>query len=135
MVSLRGTEVVAVSVKDAILRLRTVPLDSQYIETARMVGTSFGAGTETIKSRFVKVGVPLIMQVYGSQIKTIDPQILCTAYCNGYFPMSDSRTGEISWYSPDPRTIFDLDEFHIPRSLKQTLKKNEFEVHINYHPT
>jgi ATP-dependent phosphofructokinase / diphosphate-dependent phosphofructokinase len=42
MVSLRGTEVVAVPVKEAILKLRTVPLDSQHIRTARMVGSSFG---------------------------------------------------------------------------------------------
>ncbi|RPI03984.1 MAG: ATP-dependent 6-phosphofructokinase [Ignavibacteriae bacterium] len=42
MVCLRGTEVGAVPVKDAILHLRTVPLDSQYIQTAKMVGTSFG---------------------------------------------------------------------------------------------
>jgi leucyl/phenylalanyl-tRNA--protein transferase len=71
------------------------------------------------------------MQAEFSQIKTIDPQFLCTAYCNGYFPMADQATGEINWYSPDPRTIFDLDEFHIPRSLKLTLKKKEFEIHIN----
>ena len=71
------------------------------------------------------------MQVRSTQIKIIDPQFLYTAYCNGYFPMADSKTGEISWYSPDPRTIFDLNEFHIPRSLKLTLKKQEFEVHIN----
>jgi ATP-dependent phosphofructokinase / diphosphate-dependent phosphofructokinase len=42
MVSLRGTEVVAVPVKEAILKLRTVPLDSQYITSARAVGTVFG---------------------------------------------------------------------------------------------
>jgi 6-phosphofructokinase 1 len=42
MVSLRGTEVVAVPVKEAILKLRTVPLDSQYIKSARAVGTAFG---------------------------------------------------------------------------------------------
>jgi len=42
MVSLRGTEVVAVPVKEAILRLRTVPLDSQYIKFARAVETDFG---------------------------------------------------------------------------------------------
>ncbi|MGD0036553.1 MAG: leucyl/phenylalanyl-tRNA--protein transferase [Bacteroidota bacterium] len=71
------------------------------------------------------------MQVHSSKIKTIDPQFLCTAYCNGYFPMADPKTGEISWYSPDPRTIFDLNEFHIPRSLRLTLKKEEFEVRIN----
>jgi 6-phosphofructokinase 1 len=42
MVSLKGTEVVAVPVKEAILKLRTVPLDSQYIKSARAVGTAFG---------------------------------------------------------------------------------------------
>jgi ATP-dependent phosphofructokinase / diphosphate-dependent phosphofructokinase len=42
MVSLRGTEIVAVPVKEAILKLRTVPLDSQYITSARAVGTDFG---------------------------------------------------------------------------------------------
>jgi leucyl/phenylalanyl-tRNA--protein transferase len=71
------------------------------------------------------------MQAHSSQIRTIDPQFLCTAYCNGYFPMADSKTGEINWYSPDPRTIFDLNEFHVPRSLTLTLKKKDFEVCIN----
>jgi ATP-dependent phosphofructokinase / diphosphate-dependent phosphofructokinase len=42
MVSLRGTGVVSVPVKEAILKLRTVPLDSQYITSARAVGTAFG---------------------------------------------------------------------------------------------
>jgi len=42
MVSLRGNEVTAVPVKEAILNLRTVPLDSQLILSARAVGTTFG---------------------------------------------------------------------------------------------
>ena len=42
MVSLRGTQVVHVPVKEAILKLRTVPLDDQMILAARAVGTSFG---------------------------------------------------------------------------------------------
>jgi len=42
MVSLRGSEIVAVPVKEAILQLRTVPPDSQIIFAARAVGTSFG---------------------------------------------------------------------------------------------
>jgi leucyl/phenylalanyl-tRNA--protein transferase len=71
------------------------------------------------------------MRPRSSHIKIIDPEFLCTAYCNGYFPMADSKTGEIHWYSPDPRAIFDLNEFHIPRSLKLTLKKQSFEVRIN----
>ena len=63
-----------------------------------------------------------------SHIKKIDPEFLCTAYCLGYFPMADAMSGEIGWYSPDPRAIFDLDEFHIPRSLRLTLKRKEYEV-------
>jgi len=42
MVSLRGTEVLSVPVKEAIMKLRTVPPDSQLIFSARAVGTSFG---------------------------------------------------------------------------------------------
>jgi ATP-dependent phosphofructokinase / diphosphate-dependent phosphofructokinase len=42
MVSLQGNEVTSVPVKDAILKLKTVPLDSQLVRAARAVGTSFG---------------------------------------------------------------------------------------------
>ena len=42
MVSLQGNEVSSVPVKEAILKLRTVPPDSQLIRAARAVGTSFG---------------------------------------------------------------------------------------------
>lgn len=63
--------------------------------------------------------------------KIIDPPFLLTAYCSGYFPMADPVSGEISWYSPDPRGIFDLDEFHIPRSLRLAIKKNEYEIRLD----
>ena len=42
MVSLRGTEVVAVPVREATQKIRTVPLDSQLLFAARAVGTCFG---------------------------------------------------------------------------------------------
>jgi leucyl/phenylalanyl-tRNA--protein transferase len=71
------------------------------------------------------------MEIQSSDIKTIDPEFLSTAYCNGYFPMADPKTGKIGWYSPDPRTIFELDTFHVPRSLTLTLKKKPFEIRIN----
>ncbi len=60
--------------------------------------------------------------------RVIEPRFLLTAYCNGYFPMADPKTGQIGWYSPDPRAIFPLDEFRIPRSLKLTVKKGLFDV-------
>ena len=71
------------------------------------------------------------MEARTSDSKTIDPEFLCTAYCHGFFPMADPKTGEIGWYSPDPRTVFELDTFHVPRSLKLTLKKKPFDIRIN----
>ena len=71
------------------------------------------------------------MEPRSLDIKTIDPEFLCTAYCHGFFPMADPKTGEIGWYSPDPRTVFELDTFHVPRSLKLTLKKKPFDIRIN----
>lgn len=42
MVSVRGTDVTSVPVGRAILKLKTVPPDSQMVHAARAVGTSFG---------------------------------------------------------------------------------------------
>lgn len=64
-------------------------------------------------------------------IKIIDPEFLLNAYASGYFPMAESRQGEIRWYSPDPRAIIPLDGLKISRSLKQTLKKNIFKIRLD----
>lgn len=61
----------------------------------------------------------------------IPAELLLAAYSAGYFPMADSRDGEIHWYSPDPRGILPLDTFKISRSLKQTIKKKIFEIRID----
>jgi leucyl/phenylalanyl-tRNA--protein transferase len=58
----------------------------------------------------------------------IDPEFLLKAYCSGYFPMADDKSGEIGWYSPDPRAIFELDGLRVPRSLSLTMKKKPFEL-------
>jgi leucyl/phenylalanyl-tRNA---protein transferase len=71
------------------------------------------------------------MKPHSSKPQFIDPDFLLRAYCSGYFPMADSREGEIQWYSPDPRAIFDLREFHIPRSLRPTVRQQRFEITIN----
>ncbi|HQJ75139.1 MAG TPA: leucyl/phenylalanyl-tRNA--protein transferase [Bacteroidota bacterium] len=61
----------------------------------------------------------------------INPDILLEAYRIGYFPMAEPETGKIYWYSPDPRAIFDLNNFHVPKSLQKKLKSNIFEFEIN----
>jgi len=61
----------------------------------------------------------------------MEPDFLLMAYRSGYFPMAESKSGEIQWHSPDPRAIFDLKEFYIPRSLLLRVKKKQFEIEIN----
>jgi len=61
----------------------------------------------------------------------IDPQIILWGYAKGIFPMGNPDTGEIEWYSPDPRGIIDLDDFHIPHTLRSVLKRGTFRVTIN----
>jgi leucyl/phenylalanyl-tRNA---protein transferase len=47
------------------------------------------------------------------------------------FPMAEGKDGEIHWFSPERRGIIPLDGLKISRSLRQTLKKNIFEIRIN----
>lgn len=61
----------------------------------------------------------------------IDSGFLLDAYCSGFFPMADPQTAEIQWFSPDPRGILDLEEFMMPRSLRQTVKKGTMSIRIN----
>ncbi len=63
-----------------------------------------------------------------AQPSLLAPDLLLNAYAEGIFPMA-MDSGEIGWFSPDPRGIIPLDEaFHIPHGLKRTLKKQPFAV-------
>lgn len=62
----------------------------------------------------------------------LSPEILLSAYCQGLFPMAEPRTGEIGFYSPDPRAVIPLDDrFHIPHGLKRTLRKRPFDIRLD----
>ena len=61
----------------------------------------------------------------------ISSDLLLNAYCNGQFPMA-MEEGEIGWFSPNPRTILPLDQFHVPHGLKRVLKRKTFEIRINH---
>lgn len=39
--------------------------------------------------------------------------------------------GSIGWFSPDPRAIIPLEDFHVPHGLRRTLKKGRFETRID----
>ena len=53
---------------------------------------------------------------------------LLLAYRSGIFPWTVSP---ISWWSPDPRAILELDELHVGESLKKTLRKGIFQVTVD----
>ncbi len=61
----------------------------------------------------------------------LSAEFLLVAYQQGYFPMADPETGELFFLSPDPRAIIPLDAVHISRSLRQTLRKQLYEIRIN----
>ena len=56
------------------------------------------------------------------------PELLLWAYPNGIFPMVDAETGGVQWFSPDPRAIIPLEQFHVPRSLARVVRAGRFEV-------
>jgi leucyl/phenylalanyl-tRNA--protein transferase len=58
--------------------------------------------------------------------RIIPPEVLLEAYTRGLFPMADSATGRIGWYSADPRAILPLNPFHVPRRVKRSLKSAGF---------
>ena len=62
---------------------------------------------------------------------SLDPQTLLSAYAQGVFPMAD-RDGVIRWFTADPRGIIPLESFHVPRTLRQLVKQNAFEIRINH---
>jgi len=61
---------------------------------------------------------------------SLPPDLLLEAYASGIFPMGMPE-GEIRWYSPDPRGIIPLEEFHTPHGLKRALKNQPWEIRID----
>lgn len=58
---------------------------------------------------------------------------LLYAYSHGYFPMDSpiSSGRELIWLCPDPRTVIFLSEFHLSRSMKRVLAKQQFSIRVN----
>ena len=49
---------------------------------------------------------------------------LLLAYRSGVFPWT---VNPISWWSPNPRGIFELESFHVPRRLAQVLRRCDYQ--------
>jgi leucyl/phenylalanyl-tRNA--protein transferase len=57
-------------------------------------------------------------------------ELVLRAYTAGIFPMGHDD-GIIRWYSPDPRCIIPLDEFHTSKRLARTIRQGKFELKVN----
>jgi leucyl/phenylalanyl-tRNA--protein transferase len=53
---------------------------------------------------------------------------LLLAYRSGIFPWT---ARPLTWWSPDPRAIFELDHFHVSRSLQRVVRKGLFQTTID----
>lgn len=63
-------------------------------------------------------------------MSALEPRLLISAYCNGIFPMG-MENGRLSWFSPDPRGILPVEDFHVPRSVRAELRKQPSEIRVN----
>ncbi len=63
----------------------------------------------------------------------ITPHLLLSAYAAGVFPMAESATAAgMQWVDPHHRGIFDLDKFHISRSLSRRIMRWNYTIRTNF---
>jgi leucyl/phenylalanyl-tRNA--protein transferase len=62
----------------------------------------------------------------------LEPGTLLSAYRSGLFPMRVS-SGELAWWSPDPRGILALDGLRISDSLRRSRRRFEIRVDSAFH--
>jgi leucyl/phenylalanyl-tRNA---protein transferase len=60
----------------------------------------------------------------------IDSELLLQGYRLGVFPMA-MEDDSIAWFSPDPRAIIPLENFHVPHALRRVMRKKIFEIKID----
>jgi leucyl/phenylalanyl-tRNA---protein transferase len=59
--------------------------------------------------------------------RMIDSELLLQGYRLGVFPMA-MEDDSIEWFSPDPRAILPLEDFHLPHALRRLARKKVFET-------
>jgi leucyl/phenylalanyl-tRNA--protein transferase len=73
----------------------------------------------------------LTMSGRGNRLE-ITPDVLLKAYACGMFPMAESADDPaLFWVEPESRGVLPLDEFHCPRRLARTVRRDVFELRID----
>ncbi len=64
--------------------------------------------------------------------RVFGPTELLDCYRRGVFPMADARDDpRLFLVDPDLRGVLPLDDFHLSRSLRKTLRRDVFDIRIN----
>jgi len=58
----------------------------------------------------------------------LKPNNMLRLYATGAFPMANQETNAIEWYLPETRCIIPIDNFNIPRSIKNQLDRLNFQI-------
>jgi leucyl/phenylalanyl-tRNA---protein transferase len=62
----------------------------------------------------------------------LTPELIIRAYQAGIFPMAENENSpDLFWVSPEQRGIVPLDNFHISRSLRKTMRTRDFDIRVN----
>ena len=61
----------------------------------------------------------------------LEADMLLAAYRQGIFPWPISVDLPLAWFSPDPRGVIDLHEFHLPKSFLKWQRKTNLKVTVN----
>jgi len=65
-------------------------------------------------------------------VQKLTPELLLRAYAAGIFPMAESRDdASVFWVDPKVRGVLPLNNVHIPRRLKKTVRSGAFEVRLD----
>ena len=68
------------------------------------------------------------MLAIGGDLET--PSLLM-AYSQGIFPWPISEEYPLVWFSPDPRGVLYYNNFHVSKSFKKTLKRDDYKITFN----
>lgn len=58
----------------------------------------------------------------------LSPEALLSAYANGAFPMAEPGSGRIHLYTCDPRCVFDLERFALPKATVRALRRSDLVI-------
>jgi len=59
----------------------------------------------------------------------LTPDMLLRAYAYGIFPMAEGRSDPaVHWIEPEQRGIIPLDNFHVPKRLRRTVRQGVYDV-------